>query len=272
MSKQKVADVSGRDHYAQIFADELEAEARWLSYGAADKVDSIAILLERAGCDPQRVLELGCGTGAVITECQRRGIGTNFTAIDYSTEAIGYLKAHSAGIVCIQADLNDESTLIEEHFDVVIISHVLEHLEDPLKLLQSLLKRISFDVLVAEVPLEDLFVSRVKARLRDRLRNPAGHVQFYTPRSFHDLLHEAGFTVLDRRNYASVLSLEAATFITLKDGLSRGRSFAKKLLNCFLPRIFGPIWRKYYYGNEAVLCVAAQLDQRAHHQLDTRTG
>ena len=125
MSEAKSAAVSGRDHYAGIYASELDAEAQWLRYGAADKVDSIAQLLSRAQLVPKRVLELRCGTGAVISECQRRGLGQHFTAIDYSAEAIDYLKARSSGIECIQADINDPLVQIEGHFDVVIFSHVL---------------------------------------------------------------------------------------------------------------------------------------------------
>jgi len=257
MAEAKSADVSGRDHYAGIYASELDAEAQWLRYGAAGKVDSIAQLLARAKVTPVRVLELGCGTGAVISECQRRGLGQHFTAIDFSDEAIGYLKASSSGIDCLQADINDPAVEIEGHFDVVILSHVLEHLEDPLTLLQSLRQRISFTHLIAEVPLEDLLASRIKAQLRDRMQNPAGHVQFYTPASFHALMAEGGFTILDRRNYASILSNEVAEFVARKDGLSPARTVAKKLLNNHLPRALGPLWRRYYYANEAVLCVAA---------------
>jgi SAM-dependent methyltransferase len=257
MSVAKSTEVSGRDHYAGIYSSELDAEAQWLRYGATDKVDSIAQLLSRAGLVPDRVLELGCGTGAVIGECQRRGLGQHFTAIDYSAEAIGYLNAQSSGIECIQADINDPSVRIEGRFDVVILSHVLEHLEDPLALLQSLRHRIDFTHLVAEVPLEDLLASRLKALLRDRMANPAGHVQFYTPGTFHALLGQGGFTVLDRRNYASILSNEVAEFVSRKDGLSPARTLAKKLLNNYLPRALGPLWRRYYYANEAVLCKAA---------------
>jgi SAM-dependent methyltransferase len=257
MAEAKSAGTSGRDHYAGIYANELDAEARWLRYGAVDKVDSIAMLLTRAGVVPGRVLELGCGTGAVISECQRRELGQRFTAIDFSADAIAHLKAHGSGIECIRADINDPSVRIEGHFDVVILSHVLEHLEDPLTLLRSLRQRIDFTHLIAEVPLEDLLASRAKALLRDRLRNLAGHVQFYTPGSFHDLLRRGGFKILDRRNYASVLSAEAAEFVSRKDGLSPTRTAAKKLLNCHLPRVLGPLWRRFYYANEAVLCTPA---------------
>ena len=255
MALPRQTDTSGRDHYAAIYRDELAAEARWLQYGAADKVDSVAQLLAGQGIVPGRVLELGCGTGAVITECQRRGLGQSFTAIDYSADAIAHLAAQSPGIECFQADINAPDFRLDREFDVVILSHVLEHLEEPERLLASLRERIRFKYLVAEVPLEDLFFSRVKAQLRDRMRNTAGHVQFYTPQSFAQLLQSARFRIVAERNYAPVLSLEAAEFVSRKDGLSAPRTALKKLLNCHLPRLAGPVWRRYYYANQAMLCV-----------------
>ena len=39
---------SGRDHYSAIYASDLEAQAEWLSYGAAQKADSVESLLKGA--------------------------------------------------------------------------------------------------------------------------------------------------------------------------------------------------------------------------------
>ena len=132
-----------------------------------DTLDSVEALLNRQGVKPVTVLELGCGTGAVITECQRRGLGVEFTAVDYSKRAIGYLESHSEGIHCMTADITDPAFTFNDSFDVVILCHVLEHLEDPLKFLQSMTAKISFRYLVAEVPLEDLLASRIKNLVRD---------------------------------------------------------------------------------------------------------
>jgi 2-polyprenyl-3-methyl-5-hydroxy-6-metoxy-1,4-benzoquinol methylase len=180
VAKPKANFVSGRDHYAEIYQTELELEAEWLRYGAVGKVDSVETLRDRHGVKPITLLELGCGTGAVITECQRRGLGREFTAVDYSTQAIDYLESHSHGIHCVTADITDPAFTFNYSFDVVILSHVLEHLEDPLKFLQSMIAKVRFRYLVAEVPLEDLLASRIKNLVRDRKRNVAEHVQFFT--------------------------------------------------------------------------------------------
>src|SRR5690242_299481 len=111
--------VTGRDHYAQIYREELDAEAKWLQYGAVEKVNSIEQLLAQVRCKPQRLVELGCGPGAVIRECQRRGIGDQLTAIDYSRDAISFLASRSSGIRCVVADVTAPDFEIDGEFDVV---------------------------------------------------------------------------------------------------------------------------------------------------------
>ena len=182
--KVKTRTVSGRDYFEEIYQTDLELEAQWLRYGAVEKVNSIEILFNRHAITPITLLEMGCGTGAVIAECQRRGLGAEFTAIDYSREAIGYLKSHSQGIHCIEADITDPNFKLDRCFDVVVLSHVLEHLEEPLMFLQSLMNKVRFRYLVAEVPLEDLLISWIKNLFRDRTRNISGHVHFFTETTF----------------------------------------------------------------------------------------
>jgi SAM-dependent methyltransferase len=247
--------VSGRDQYAAKYRAELGPQAEWLRYGAAHKVDSIEALLERDGVKPGAILELGCGTGAVITECQRRGVGETFSAVDYSQEAMAYLESHSRGIHCLVADITDPAFSLHELFDVVVLSHVLEHLEDPLTFLRSMIARVRFRHLVAEVPLEDLLGARIKNLVRDRRHNPAGHVQFFTQRTFRRLLSSAGLDLRDDRRYFPLSSPEAVEFVCKKDGLSKVRELSLKATRCYLPRIVQPLWERAYYAHYAALCV-----------------
>ena len=254
MGKTKAKAISGRDHYAGIYEAEVELEAEWLRYGAPYKVDSVQALLGRHGVKPITLLELGCGTGAVITECQRRGLGMEFTGVDYSKDAIAYLKSHSHGIHCLEADITDPAFTLNRSFDVVILSHVLEHLEDPLKFLQSMIGKVRFRYLVAEVPLEDLFASRLKNIVRDRECNTAGHVQFFTEKTFRQLLLSADLELKVSMRYVPTLSPEVMDFVCRKDGLSKIRTGVRKATGCYIPRLLKPLWQKAYYAHLAVLC------------------
>lgn len=256
MARHKNPHVSGRDHFAALYRTELEQEALWLRYGAVEKANSVELLLNRNGIRPRTLLELGCGTGAVIAECQRRELATEFTAIDYSSEAIQYLASNSTGIRCMAADITDPAFRLDQSFDVVILSHVLEHLEEPLQFLRSLATRLHFRHLVAEVPLEDLLASRIKNVFRDRTRNTAGHVSFFTQRSISRLLSAADLRPTDHRRYAPTLSRQMTLFATRRDRLSNISTILKMGTACYLPRVLQPIWARLYHAHLAVLCQA----------------
>jgi len=244
---------TGRDLYAAIYDKDLEAEAEWLRIGAIAKADSVGLLFQRHGIKPKSLLELGCGTGEVIKERQRRGYGEKYTAIDYSDKAIGYLQAHSSGIDSRVGDITSKDFSIDGHFDVVILSHVLEHLEEPGTFLKAL-QRVDFTHLIAEVPLEDLFICRMKSFVKDRTKNLAGHVQFFTGSSFGNLLTNAGLKILDTRCYATTQSAADVKFMCNKNGWGQAKYLQVLVTGRYLPLLAGPLWRGLYYANFAALC------------------
>jgi SAM-dependent methyltransferase len=250
----KSPQLSGRDYYQSLYQTGLESEARWLSYGASQKTDSIETLLQRNRIRPQSLLELGCGTGAVILECQRRGLAKEFSAIDYSVEAIDYLKSRSTGISCSVGDITASAFSSGRYFDVVVLSHVLEHLENPREFLKSVVDRLRLRYLICEVPLENLIASRIKNLFRDRMQNSAGHVQFFTETSFKKLVQCDELNILDSYRYVSVFSPKVVEWVGQKDGRSNFGTAMKKAVCWYLPRALGPVWSQLYMANCAILC------------------
>jgi SAM-dependent methyltransferase len=200
------------------------------------------------------MLELGCGTGAVIEECQRRNLCKRYIAMDYSSEAIGYLRNNTQDIETVIGDITGDDFSLDGSFDIVVLSHVLEHLENPGKFLESILERLNFEHIVIEVPLEDLPIRRIRDGFRDRRENVAGHVRFFTLNSFERLLIAKGFRIKARRLYLPILDLATLRFVSKKDGLSKFRYLVKMLTNICLPRLLYPLWKNLYYGHYAVLC------------------
>jgi SAM-dependent methyltransferase len=245
---------SAKDHYCAIYGRGLEKEAEWLRRGAGNKVDSIQQLLARRHIEPRRVVELGCGTGAVIEECQRRGLGREFAGVDYSAEAVGYLRDRCGSIDGIAADITAPGFRLDGVFELVILSHVLEHLEEPKAFLQSVVDRIQFSWIVIEVPLEDLPAGRLKARIRDRRINNAGHVQFFNRTSLRALLESNDLEVVDERRYAPVLDRETVAFLCAKNEDSRAVHLRTLMTGHVLPRLLQPLWTRLYYGHLAALC------------------
>lgn len=251
MERRDVAQ-SGRDFYNDLFNEELLEEAKWLEYGAVCKTDSIECLLGRANIRPQSLLEIGCGTGAILQELQRRNIGGELFGIDYSKTAIDYATSASQGIEYCCADVTAPWSLARNNFDVIVVSHVLEHLEKPKEFLRSL-RNISFGLLIAEVPLEDLMAARIKNLFRNRRMNGAGHVQFFTARSFVALLASAGFEIKAHRQYCPVLSIEALNHASRRNHFSTPRAIIASATGHYLPR-YAPFYKYLYHAHYAALC------------------
>jgi len=257
MSLVKEAEISGRDYYSSLYSSELDLEAEWLRRGAAKKVDSIATLLERHAVTCNAIMELGCGTGAVIRECRRRGLAHRYIAVDYSGDAIGYLRGQEPEIEALQADITSSEFTMREPIDVVYLTHVIEHLDDPDAFLEGALQKLNFKYLIAEVPLEDLAASKVKNLVRDRRVNTSGHVQFFTGSSFERLLTSHGLKILDRCRYVPFHSLDTIRFLQAKNQLSR-LGVSRMIASSVLTRMLYPIWARLYYAHYAVLCVRAE--------------
>jgi len=253
MALFKQPEVSGRDYYVSLYASGLEEEAEWLRIGAVPKVNSIETLLRRHSIRPKIIMELGCGPGAVIRECRRRSLAQRYIAVDYSADAIGYLRINDPDIEAIQADITSTDFSLAEAVDVVVLSHVIEHLEKPHEFLQAAFKKLKFRYMIAEVPLEDLLGGRLKNLLRDRLVNTTGHVQFFNPSSFVRLLTSNGFDILDRHRYVPTNNLSSIRFLQAKDGLSR-LAVSRMIAGAVLGRALSPIWCRLYSAHYAVLC------------------
>lgn len=247
--------LSGRDHFDGIYRETLAREAEWLRRTSGPKADSIQTLLRAGGLRPASVLEIGAGTGAVIGALRARGVGDTHYAVDFSESAIEELQRAEPGVQAAVADV----TAVPDPFDagpydLAFASHVVEHLEAPEPFLRALLD-VPLHHFIAEVPLEDLAGGRLKARLKDRSTNAAGHVQFFTRQSFVDLLTTSGWKVQDVVVYAPVLDDE--TFAFSYGEASTGRRLAKRLTESWLPRAIGPLWTRFYHAHCAALCTKA---------------
>ena len=253
MALVKQLGISGRDYYKTLYASELDQEAEWLRRSAAYKVDSIETLLARHSIRPRTIVELGCGVGAVIRECERRGLAKRYVGVDYSPDAISYLRANAPQIQAIQADIGSPEFSLEGPIDVVVMTHVIEHLDDPHTFLAKTLQKLPFQYMVAEVPLEDLVVPRLQNLNKDRRINISGHVQFFTASSFEGLLAAHGLNTLARRRYIPIHSLDTIRFLQGKNAMSR-LAVARMIASSALKRALYPVLSRLHYSHYAVLC------------------
>jgi hypothetical protein len=139
---------------------------------------------------------------------------------------------------------------------VLLISHVVEHLEQPKAFLESV-RRLKVKAAIIEVPLEDLPLARYKALITNRGANTAGHIQFFTAASFERPVKNAGFKVVDTRSYVPMPTADTLRFVHAKDKLPRWRLPLMWLTRWLMPRVNHHLCQRLYYCYHAVLVVPA---------------
>jgi 2-polyprenyl-3-methyl-5-hydroxy-6-metoxy-1,4-benzoquinol methylase len=90
------------------------------------------LLLETVTRNPRSTIaDLGAGDGAILWALKRRGLlGDIAYAVDLSAQRVAHAEQVSPHIRGIVADATDVSVLPDQSVDGVIVSQVIEHLED----------------------------------------------------------------------------------------------------------------------------------------------
>jgi SAM-dependent methyltransferase len=243
---------TGAEFYAGLYANGLAFQAEWLLAGSVLKSQAVQRLLTDAQMKVTRLCELGCGTGAVLRRCRERGIGSEWFAMDYSSVSIAHVARTQPEVRTAVGDITAGCPFPGTRFDLLLLSHVLEHLENPAHLLQSL-AQWSYSYVLVEVPLENLPLLRLKCRLFGR-NNSAGHVQFFDAASFRKLFAGANLEIVQEVRYAPVLPVSVFRLMHDSGRIGYFTYLTKLLTGNLLPRLFGRFWRTWYYAHYAVLC------------------
>lgn len=174
-------------------------------YAAADyvtnKVSDFNALYHELEAFPRpgnRLLEVGSATGHFLQIGRERG--WSVTGIEISRWAARQC-ARNFGINVILGRY-EEMELPACSFDVVVMTHVLEHLQSPRDALSKAWNTLrEGGLLLAEVPnqFDDLWtrIARPWVRHRAKKRGPfLVHTFFFSPRQFVELVEVCGFDVL----------------------------------------------------------------------------
>lgn len=149
----------------------------------------------------QRVLELGCGSGATLAWLKQQGLVQQTYGVELFAEAAKVAAQHVD--VVVQGDV--ERMALEfpaEHFDVIMCLDVLEHLVDPWRVMAQLVTHLKpGGRLIASIPnvrnwhalLPLLFAGRwqyADAGILDKT-----HLRFFTCNSAQSLVTGAGLQI-----------------------------------------------------------------------------
>lgn len=128
------------------------------------------------------VLDLGCGDGSLLAELSTN-ICSKLAGADISLEALNIARKHLPDIELFQADL--EGKFISHHrFDIIVMSEVLEHIENDEVLLSQIAPACRYVVISAP------------GGPPDKIDKRYGHIRNYSGRLIMEKLQRNGFDVV----------------------------------------------------------------------------
>ncbi len=136
------------------------------------------------------LLEVGCMYGLLLEQAQRQGF--NVYGVEISQKATEYAR-QNFGLNIFNGRL-EESSFDDRFFDVIFLSHLIEHLEDPMGSLKMMVKIMKLDgVLLLKCPNFGSLMSKITGKNWCWIAPPE-HLYHFTARTITNLLNKAGFT------------------------------------------------------------------------------
>jgi 2-polyprenyl-3-methyl-5-hydroxy-6-metoxy-1,4-benzoquinol methylase len=185
-------------------AERLDAEETARQAGMFDAADPVSFdhgngildLVQRYRTDG-RVLDVGCKFGDLLEAARRRG----WEAVGLDLNPAFCEIARSRGFT-VYNDIVERLGPAEEGFDLIVMSHVLEHIERPDITLKAVYERLNpHGLLYVETP--DVSSPIAWGVYRGRWLGVAtpGHVWAFTAASLERVVRTAGFHVLWRNRW-----------------------------------------------------------------------
>ncbi len=150
--------------YDAAYTQDEAAAARyagWRALGALRKADHVIALCARAGLwasgNPINTLEVGCGDGALLCELHRRGFGGVLSGVEITEAAVAIALSRDA-IDSVELYDGLHLPVADGTYELGVLSHVLEHVPDPVALLREVARACR--AVVVEVPLESNWSAR----------------------------------------------------------------------------------------------------------------
>ena len=190
------------DEYYVELTDEFVA---WRNFAAVEKAKTILELCD--GQEIERVVDVGAGLCDTLFLLNKSNFGSEYYVLEVSPNVIQFIRSN-VNIYRLKAVylLDTNNTPFPNNFyDLGILSHVLEHVPNPTKLLRETLRICKY--VVVEVPLENCLISNLyeglyeKLTQRKRKDNRGGHIHFFTKTIIKNLIKACNANLINERNY-----------------------------------------------------------------------
>ena len=146
LSLKRVPEPELMDDDSEVEAYASAAAAKYLEAIDRSFVDHIARLIDGAGLESGRVLDLGCGPGQILIMMKQRWPGMQITGLDAGPAMIEKARSDAAAaglditFAVLRLGPNGETRLPydDAEFDIVTCNSVIHHLTDPINALDEM--------------------------------------------------------------------------------------------------------------------------------------
>jgi len=195
----------------RYLADEyFEKNPTWDMEDSPWKAERVAQILDSEGIVPDNICEVGCGAGKVLESLATKYPNTEFRGYDIAPAASKFWE--QIDHPHIRFSLGNFSVIDNNHYDVLLLLDVLEHVPDPHDFLSKVRERA--DYFIVHFPL-DLSASSV---LRESplllVRRKVGHIHYFTKGLALELLNECGLDVIESRYSGAAFNAPQASLRT----------------------------------------------------------
>lgn len=199
-------------YLSRLYSTETYSEntGGWLPNEDAAKAATIMRVLRKAGVKDsvRTVLDVGCGIGGILRRVHAAlPSGATALGIDLSSIAIGIANQEPAAGLEFRAEPLDQ---VHGRYDLVILSHVLEHVPAWDGFLEELAAKTG-RYLYINVPLEVNALSALRGRSLLETYRKYGHVHFFDESFVVSYLEDCGFRVLVK-DYGEEFLAQTSTF------------------------------------------------------------
>lgn len=179
-------------------------QARNQNYFDAPSVEVLSLIPK----DIERVLEVGCGSGATLRVLKERRIAEGRTCevvgVDIEAEAVSRAREHLDAAYLIDAEEEELTGYPQGYFDLLIMQYVLEHTVNPWATLRHWLPLVRpGGYVIIGVPNIANYKFLRRLVLHDEFTHePAGildwtHLRYFTGHSLTKLLTEADLSIIE---------------------------------------------------------------------------
>ncbi|MDG6218597.1 MAG: class I SAM-dependent methyltransferase [Candidatus Thermoplasmatota archaeon] len=143
------------------------------------------------------LLEIGCASGYFLSEVKKRV--NSVKGIELTKDYVQYAISKGLDVRESIEEIDDES------FDIIFMFHVLEHINDPIRFIEAVKKKLTpKGKLIIEVPnVDDILVSTYKIKKHLDFYWEVAHNYYFSKDSLGTVLERAGysFTIFPLQRY-----------------------------------------------------------------------